>query len=682
MLFNTNTNYYHAMDQLSSEPLIEPLMSEDQSAVKDALTMGTAEIGTTTNPMENATQSVKSRIMQGAGRLEFSFMGKGKGNSQQPTPESYGSLERRDMREMLTINDIKSSVHASVHMESMAGLGKDGFSGEQQELALKEIKRAVNFAGDVTNGGAIVFHLSEWQRPLTYAGKRTINNEKSWMFKGYEDEHEDAQLLVVDARTGDFIQGIKKDKKVYEPEYKSVGKHKKEIIGTKVKVKEFGEERDHIVTEEDWVTVDNKVIPRYTKDTNILFNRVPEWNSESTNFVVKERDWNYFVDEAKKWNKANPDDEKTPEEILARTELENRVLQSKGASLYHAQNYEMFLRQEKKLMESLDLYEAYEHAAGDEKERLRMQISERSIASELLQSDRLLPTEVLKRELKDTRDHMRHIHESSAAADAQAVQYQQMIENMKTAQNYGLQKTAEAVAKVGLMAMEETKRKGLKNALYAAPENYDQHLYGSHPDEMRTVIEKSRQEMARRLVAEHKASNQEQGLKIAEQHIRGTLDIGHLNMWRQHFNPLDKTGKEIYNNNEEREKAFEKWMVTEAEKLVKDGLIGHIHLSDNFGYDDEHLTPGQGNVPMKDFLKRLEKQGMKDIIVEPGSFNPLTALPDTLSLVGSPVYGIGRLPRFNQMQHAHFGYNAPPFFIAGAYAPSNDWRPWTEVPLE
>jgi len=682
MIFNTNTNYYHAMDKLSSEPLIEPLMSEDQAAVKDALNMGTAELGTTTNPMENAVQSVKSRIMQGTGRLEFSFMGKGKGNSQQPTPESFDRFERQDMKELLTINDIKSSVHASVHMESLAGLGKDGFSGAQQEEALREIKRAVDFAGDVTDGGAIVFHLSEWQRPLTYAGQRTLKNEKQWMFKGYYDEEEDAQLLLVDNRTGDFIQGIKKDKLVYEPDYKTAGSFKKDLVGKKVTITEGGQTREHIVKPEDWVTIDGSVIPRYTKDTDVLFNRVPIWNENNTNFEVKERDWAYFVKEAENWNKANPDDQKTPEEVLARIELENRVLQSKGASLYHAQRYNMYTRQEKKIIDALELYKAYEHAVGDEKERLRMKISENSYARELLQDDNLLPSELLERELKDTRDSMRHIHESSAAADAQARQYSELIKHMETAEEFGLKKTTQAISRIGLMAMEETKRKGLKEALYAAPENYDQHMYGSHPDEMRLIIEKSREEMARQLMREKKAHSMEEGLKKAKEHIKGTLDIGHLNMWRQHFDPIDDNGKSIYNTAEEREKAFEKWMIKEADKLVKDGVIGHIHLSDNFGYDDEHLTPGRGNVPMKEFLKKLEKQGMKDIIVEPGSFNPLTALPDTLSFVGSPVYGVGRLPRFNQVQHAHFGYNAPPFFIAGAYAPSNDWRPWTEVPLE
>ncbi len=167
--------------------------------------------------------------------------------------------------------------------------------------------------------------------------------------------------------------------------------------------------------------------------------------------------------------------------------------------------------------------------------------------------------------------------------------------------------------------------------------------------------------------------SKEDAMEVAKTHIKGTLDIGHLNNFREHF----RNDKGQFN-----EKDFQKWMLSQTERLVKGGYVGHVHLSDNFGFDDEHLTPGQGNVPMKEFLAQMEKLGMKDMIVEPGSFNPTSAMLDTLSYVNSPVYGVSRQMRFKNMREQHFGYNAPGFFIAGAYAPSNDWKPWTDIPLE
>ena len=49
------------------------------------------------------------------------------------------------MKELVTINDIKSSVHASVHTESLAGFGQGGFDGSRREEAMR-----VPFGGNLT----------------------------------------------------------------------------------------------------------------------------------------------------------------------------------------------------------------------------------------------------------------------------------------------------------------------------------------------------------------------------------------------------------------------------------------------------------------------------------------------------------------------------------------------------
>ena len=206
-----------------------------------------------------------------------------------------------------------------------------------------------------------------------------------------------------------------------------------------------------------------------------------------------------------------------------------------------------------------------------------------------------------------------------------------------------------------------------------APENWDPRTYGSHPDEYIKIIKTSRDVMAKMLM--DKGYGEAEANSAAKIYIKGTLDIGHLNMFRYHFQA--KEGE----SPEEADERFNKWMLGQAERLVKEGYVGHIHLTDNFGFDDEHLTPGQGNVPMKRFMRKMEELGMKDMIVEQGGYNPLASI-ETLDLVNSPIYGVKRRVRFNNIRNAGLGYNAPPFFIAGAYVPSNDWRPWTELGLE
>ena len=53
---------------------------------------------------------------------------------------------------------------------------------------------------------------------------------------------------------------------------------------------------------------------------------------------------------------------------------------------------------------------------------------------------------------------------------------------------------------------------------------------------------------------------------------------------------------------------------------MQEGIIGHVHIADNFGYYDEHLTPGEGNVPVEEFMKEVVKAGLKDkMVIEPGA---------------------------------------------------------------
>jgi hypothetical protein len=164
-------------------------------------------------------------------------------------------------------------------------------------------------------------------------------------------------------------------------------------------------------------------------------------------------------------------------------------------------------------------------------------------------------------------------------------------------------------------------------------------------------------------------------------------------MWRKFWQR--KPGQSL----EESEKEFKKWYVKEFEKLAKGGYIGNIHLTDNFGFQDDHVAPGQGNAPLKELMKVLKKYGYdKAITVEPGA-DASTDLSDFHGLMkawrhfGSPVYGMGLgggggggfgpgPATWGSLQYSYFGQTRPPYYVFGAYAPSNDWTLWTQVPME
>jgi len=126
--------------------------------------------------------------------------------------------------------------------------------------------------------------------------------------------------------------------------------------------------------------------------------------------------------------------------------------------------------------------------------------------------------------------------------------------------------------------------------------------------------------------------------------------------------------------------------------LFKDKIVGNIHLVDNYGYQDDHLSPGTGNAPIREFLSIVKKYGYdKAITIEPGAdastdISDFHGLMKTWRYLGSSIYGMGTpsvgRQSWGQVQYGYFGQNQPPYFIFGAYAPSNDWTLWSQTPLE
>ncbi|MFH1174929.1 MAG: TIM barrel protein [archaeon] len=644
MIFNTN--YYHSLDQnyFSAEKEAAVPFPQQEQAIEG---MQLNEIGTSTNPMEHVLNSVQAKIKEGAGKIEFSFMGKGKSNSQQPSPEAFGSQVREDIRALMKINEMETSTHAALHGESLAGLGREGFERKRQEEALKEIKRAIDFAGTATRGGAIVFHTGEWMRPIT-----DIKDTTGAKFSGYAGENEDARYYYVDERTGQ-VMSVNKEQRVFLPKFKT---------------NDRGE----------WVDVNGRTIS-HDAPVERLFDRVPEWNSEGTNFKVEEKDWRYFEEEAKRWNESHPGEKPIAAgQMMMITQLQNRALQAKGNSLFHARMYEDGREDLEQINKALEFYnDLDERMPEDQKWQLMTEKGFR-IGANIpgFNSQTVSTIEFLKKAKKQAEDNLRHIHESSANADATAMESMQQVRHMKPIEEYGIKRTAETIGKAGIVAMHETERqkKHLTQPIFVAPENYDQEFYGSHPQEVREVVEESRKAMQQQLVKE--GYGKEEAKELAAKHIKATIDIGHLNMWKQHMEA--KAGE----SPTQRDARFKKWVLAHAESLAKDGIIGHVHLADNFGYDDEHLSPGQGNAPIKEFIEVMRKHGIKDFVAEAGSFNGTTVLQETWAQFNSPIYGIARSPGFGSVRQAHFGYSAPPNYIVGAYVPSNEWKMWSEVQLE
>jgi sugar phosphate isomerase/epimerase len=678
-VFN-NPGYYHALDstyapeELGPAP---PITMEDGTEWTTSL--GPKELGTSANPFQHQTQGLVAKIREGASRVELEFPGAGKSSSQAPSPESYGARDRLDMRELAKVAGVKTTTHATFQRTGFSGFTERGFSDEARYQNLKEVRKAIEFAAEATTGGAVVFHTGEWQRPIVETwgkGKDKVHPEAA--FRGFEEEDKRAAFYLVDERTGEFVSAIRKDKELFRPKYKTAADIEKEQ-GRKL-VGQYDGQKKGVIEPEDFVDINGKYIDE--KDPNRLFERVPVWDKEHTKFEVEKYDWDKIVKETGKWNERHPEKQKTPAEMFIQIEVENQILQAKGHSLFYAQRYDEENWTAKKLREALEFYRNLDKSLPEsEKWKLMTQRGLRGYlrGGEFTTPETMSIPDLLEKELKQVQDTMRPTHEASASADAQAKEREELLTNIKTVDEYGLQKSTEGIARAGLYAYEQTMKhkKELDEPVYVAPENWQAQMYGSHPDELVSLVNGARQKMAEELM-KMRGKDAEEAKKIAATHIKSTIDIGHLNLWRQHF--VARPGE----SDASRNKRFNEWAVQKTKEMIDAGIVGHVHVADNLGWDDEHLIPGEGNAPIREFVKELEKAGVKDFIIEPGSFHPVRTLPDTLRHLGSPIYAAGTpfARPMGQFWQAHFGYSAPSMYIVGAYSPSNEWRLWSEVPLE
>src|SRR3989338_8534643 len=190
------------------------------------------------------------------------------------------------------------------------------------------------------------------------------------------------------------------------------------------------------------------------------------------------------------------------------------------------------------------------------------------------------------------------------------------IRHVESAETYAFKEACESCAQAALTAMMHTdklaKEGKLKKSLSIAMENLFPETYGSHPDELKELVSGSRDKFAELL--KQRGMSQQEAQNKAHEHITATLDTGHINMWRKYWQGDPK--KTMSENDEE----YNKWMLSKIGDLTRSGIIGHVHLDDNYGYQDDHLAPGEGNTPVREILKVLKASDYKGkLIVEPGA---------------------------------------------------------------
>jgi len=199
--------------------------------------------------------------------------------------------------------------------------------------------------------------------------------------------------------------------------------------------------------------------------------------------------------------------------------------------------------------------------------------------------------------------------------------------------NFAKKKSVETFSNVALSSYKQFKDK----APIISIENPPAGVIFSTGEELKDLVEKAREKFVEKAVREGVGKSE---AKEAANRILGvTWDVGHINMLR-------KFGHEKED------------IIKETEAIAP--LVKHIHLSDNFGLEHTELPMGMGNVPMKEILDKLGKEGFnaKKIIEASGWWEHFKSSPfqATLEAFGSPIYGMEMGPYWNQSMGLQQGY--------------------------
>ena len=596
--------------------------SLDKRPVKDP-GISTDFISVSTHPFKEQLQELKAKIFSGVKNVEISFIATGKSSrSQGPNPEHFGKEEREELRLLAKVNDIELTTHSPANAPGLSGFAENRFSPEVQEASLKELKRTIEFAADVARGGPIAVHTQEFPRAAFEAGKE---------FEAFPKEAEKAPIYFVHKKTGQ-IEALPRDAEIPVPKGGFENPERDKETGF---VKEW--ERKKIADLEKEARNKGEEPVKYIID-NFYKKDIAFAEVEAKNYAAQakktEREYDFV-------NKLRED-------------LEKQQKVDKKNANYNAMRW-------------------VERFEEETRERLTPRPGTEGY-NEFLKNPIIYLKEIEER-LKRTKEA------SFEAADKQKLQIEETrkkLSEIKPIEEFALEKTADSVARAAIYGYDkenQMKKEGKETKpIVICPENVWTEFYGGHPRELKEIIIKSRKAMVDKLLEGKKVSSKQEAEKIAEDRIKATFDIGHVNIWRKWFKEDDPTGEK-----------FNKWVMKEVNELTKDNIIGHVHINDNFGYEDIHIAPGQGNAPIKQFVDKITKEGFqgKMVVEAGGQREDQQVLTHAWRTLGSPIYRIDSIGHsWTEIEGSYFGRTGSPSYLVGDLAPSKDWTLWSETQLE
>ncbi|MBI2665295.1 hypothetical protein HYX12_01575 [Candidatus Woesearchaeota archaeon] len=439
--------------------LHEGIASPANNSTNDvSVSIGEVGMSLGLGPVPNV-QAIQAKMRGGVKTLELGFFGSGKGSGQGHTPEMYGEKQRQALREIQSSNRVDFTTHSTVGVMGLAGMDQQGnFSKTSKTMSINEVKRAIEFAADVSRGGPVVVHTGEHHRPIVDAEWNSKDLDWKEKFKMYEEEAERASYRVVDTRTGGLIQEARRNRKVSRPVWNRY--EDGNDIWTEHKGGGYIDRKGRQVNPGDYID--------YHGDKLEMEYRVPKYDAENSRFMVELLDWNDLKKEADEmtlrakevwrdwkagkitedqYQKSNwvrfmdVDNEKDieirPEEAYIITTLQTNAANSRGWAYYYGADFQESVEELKTLRRAYEFYKKLEDTTNPEdKWKLEREMGQFPDLRGLVPPEVKYPSEILKRRIQMMEGKMKQGQEASASQWAQAEESMETIRHVESAESY------------------------------------------------------------------------------------------------------------------------------------------------------------------------------------------------------------------------------------------------------
>lgn len=675
------TMYYGPMDRAYHESISET--PHDSGPQLEAPIAPINELGETvpehdpSGRFKNIIQTTQAAIRGGAGTLQLVLMTPHE-SAIGGRPKAYGKEVRETLREVALASKVNiAGVELPTSLNNLAGFDHQQgvFSDEKRKQSLDEVRDAIKFAADVGRGGGVDIVSWEFPRGVNEAEWNKPNKEGKMSFT---QEGEQGIGWLVDDRTGrtmqirkDEVQHIPYDPKTFKPlkpemkEIEQIQRGEKKLALGEFKWNDFKRWADHSNEQ-----LKKGIDPETGKPWGIDPETGQPWGPERKQVQKERQEAREDYEERLKEGRLI-----TPDEKYIEVQLQGQVNSLTGWKTTYMER-------------AKDALIKMENAEG----KLRDARDEQS-----------------RKEAKEYISAMKHEYEdflhTAHGQQQQIDELNERFKHIKPIKDYALKRSARTYAEAGIMAMRTT-QEGMQKQnptvnrdLHVGPEIGWPGYYGSHPDEFIELVKNSRKEMVNLLtrptIKDVKGNdmknpywdptvNKEKAEEFASRHVKGLFDTSHMGMWLAHFEA--KPGETEPQRIERFKKEF---YLPAVKKIIDAKVVGGIQLVDSMSAAHGHLPPGEGIFPVVETAKMFKESGFSGFMVSEGheeeKFGEGRIRSKLWQHAGANIgsgYFSGPPLRWGQVQQGYFGKSYSPLFMFGGYSPSNEFKLWSEVPLE